>query len=168
MTKEEEFERAIAAVLEHEGGYVNDPDDPGGETNFGIAKRYHPDVDIKNLTRQAASAIYAREYWTEPGIDKLPWPVNAKVLDVAVHTSSKRAVKILQAALCRLGYFVDVDGEIGPRTLKAANAANPHALVLGVCREQSDYYASRIEKNPAKAKYRLGWARRAAWEPEPT
>ena len=53
-----EFNDIIEVVLHHEGGYVNDPDDPGGETNFGIAKRSHPDVDIKNLTKDGAKEIY--------------------------------------------------------------------------------------------------------------
>ena len=57
------FDEIIDIVLEHEGGYVNDPDDPGGETNFGIAKRSHPDVDIANLTKAGAKEIYKAEYW---------------------------------------------------------------------------------------------------------
>ena len=57
------FEDIIEITLHHEGGYVNDPDDLGGETNFGIAKRFYPDVDIKNLTKDEASDIYRRDYW---------------------------------------------------------------------------------------------------------
>ena len=57
------FDEIIEVVLEHEGGYVNDPKDPGGETNFGIAKRSHPDVDIKNLTKESAKEIYKEVYW---------------------------------------------------------------------------------------------------------
>ena len=57
------FDDIIEIVLEHEGGYVNDPDDPGGETNFGIAKRSHPDVDIANLTKEDAKIIYYQDYW---------------------------------------------------------------------------------------------------------
>jgi lysozyme family protein len=58
------FELAIGKVLEHEGGYsAGLPGDPGGETNFGITKRYHPDVDIKALTKEAASEILRTSYW---------------------------------------------------------------------------------------------------------
>jgi len=57
------FDEIIEVVLHHEGGYVNDPKDPGGETNFGIAKRSHPDVDIKNLTKDGAKEIYKEHYW---------------------------------------------------------------------------------------------------------
>ena len=67
ITKEKEemskFDEIIEVVLEHEGGYVNDPKDPGGETNFGIAKRSHPDVDIKNLTKEGDKEIYKEVYW---------------------------------------------------------------------------------------------------------
>ena len=54
------FERAIDKTLAWEGGYVNDPKDPGGETKYGISKRAHPDVDIKNLSREKACAIYKK------------------------------------------------------------------------------------------------------------
>jgi hypothetical protein len=57
------FEEIIEIVLEHEGGYVNDPDDAGGETKYGIAKRWYPDVDIKNLTKEQAKKIYHTDYW---------------------------------------------------------------------------------------------------------
>ena len=57
------FDDIIKVVLKHEGGYVNDPKDPGGETNFGIAKRSHPDVDIENLTEDEAKDIYKEHYW---------------------------------------------------------------------------------------------------------
>ena len=57
------FDEIIQITLEHEGGYVHDPTDLGGETNFGIAKRFYPDVDIKNLTEDGAKEIYKRDYW---------------------------------------------------------------------------------------------------------
>ena len=58
-----EFKDIIEVTLEHEGGYVNDPDDLGGETNFGITKRFYPDVDIKNMLKTEAVTIYRRDYW---------------------------------------------------------------------------------------------------------
>ena len=64
-----EFNEIIEVVLHHEGGYVNDPKDPGGETNFGIAKRSHPDVDIKNLTKDGAKEIYKEHYWDKNKIN---------------------------------------------------------------------------------------------------
>lgn len=68
------FDQAVAFVLAEkiEGGYVNDPRDPGGETKFGISKRSYPREDIKALTRDRAITIYKRDYWDKPGCDKLP------------------------------------------------------------------------------------------------
>tara|TARA_R100000963_G_C4537062_1_gene35886 strand:+ start:39 stop:254 length:216 start_codon:yes stop_codon:yes gene_type:complete len=65
------FDDIIEVVLEHEGGYVNDPDDPGGETNFGVAKRSHPDVDIANLTKDSAKEIYKEHYWDKNKVESL-------------------------------------------------------------------------------------------------
>jgi len=62
------FDQAIPQVLANEGGYVNDPKDPGGETNFGISKRTYPNVDIKNLTKEQAEAIYRRDFWLFDGL----------------------------------------------------------------------------------------------------
>ena len=66
-----EFDDIIEVVLHHEGGYVNDPDDPGGETNFGVAKRSHPDVDIANLTKDGAKEIYKEHYWNKNKVESL-------------------------------------------------------------------------------------------------
>ena len=68
-----------------DGAYTNDPADPGGETRWGIAKRFHPDVDIKNLTREGAEAIYQKEYWEAAGCDDLPAPLDIAVFDSAVN-----------------------------------------------------------------------------------
>ena len=66
-----DFEKAVEFVLRMEGGYVNDPKDPGGETNFGIAKKSYPGVDIKNLTEEQAEEIYKRDYWEKYNIGEL-------------------------------------------------------------------------------------------------
>lgn len=79
------FSIAVAQVLKWEGGYVNDPRDPGGETNFGIAKRSHPDVDIGSLTREGAIAIYLKEYWTPLLELDLPRGTLLFALDTAVN-----------------------------------------------------------------------------------
>ena len=71
------FDQAFAIVIGEEGGYVNDPNDPGGETKYGIAKNSHPNVDIANLTLDQAKAIYKTEYWDKVFGDTLPrsWPL---------------------------------------------------------------------------------------------
>ena len=90
------FDDIIEVVLEHEGGYVNDPKDPGGETNFGIAKRSHPDVDIKNLTKDEAKDIYYETYWCDNKVPHVPNDLKHIYFDMCVNQGRGRAVKILQ------------------------------------------------------------------------
>ncbi len=80
----ENFDRAFELTVGLEGGYTNDPKDPGGETKYGISKRWNPDVDIKNLTVDQAKAIYLKRYWTPCGCDSLPYPVDCLTFDRSV------------------------------------------------------------------------------------
>ena len=79
------FEDALKFVLKWEGGYSNDPNDPGGETKFGISKRSYPNLDIKNLTLKQAKEIYFQNYWLKAGCDKLTSPLDIIVFDTAVN-----------------------------------------------------------------------------------
>ncbi|MCG6552497.1 MAG: hypothetical protein L7F77_09230 [Candidatus Magnetominusculus sp. LBB02] len=81
----DKFERSIKFVLQAEGGYVNDPHDPGGETKYGISKRMHKDVDIKNLTVEEAKAIYYKDYWTYMKCEDIEWPICLAHFDAAVN-----------------------------------------------------------------------------------
>jgi lysozyme family protein len=85
------FEAAVQNVLESEGGYVNHPSDPGGETNYGISKRSYPDLDIRSLTREDAVAIYERDYWARVPTD-LPDGLRWMVFDAAVNHGVSRAL----------------------------------------------------------------------------
>lgn len=110
----EDFEKAIQFTLRWEGGYVNDPDDPGGETNYGIAKAFYPDLDIKNLTKEQAIEIYYKDYWLRYGCDKLPYPLNIAFFDSTVNPGIKHARRFLQTAgedvykflMARVSYYV--------------------------------------------------------------
>lgn len=113
------YDRAFAIVVGQEGGYTNNPNDPGGETNFGICKRDYPDVDIKNLTIDDAKLIYARDYWEPIMGDSLPWPLCLYVFDSAVNQGVKPASMMLQRALDTVQ-----DGIIGPRTAALAASSN--------------------------------------------
>ena len=90
------FEAAVDLVLALEGGWVNNEKDPGGETNFGISKRAHPNVDIRNLTREGAKAIYHAHYWMPVGADLLEPPLALCVFDLAVNSGVKRATDFLK------------------------------------------------------------------------
>lgn len=80
-----DFERAVGFVLAHEGGYSNNPADPGGETKYGISKRAYPNLNIAALTEDDAKTIYYRDYWEPSGAAELPLPLSAAVLDTAVN-----------------------------------------------------------------------------------
>lgn len=133
------FEEALAFVLSHEGGYVRDPRDPGGETKFGISRRSYPGLDIANLTREQAAAIYRRDFWDGPGISRLPRELAMPVFDAAVNAGCRSAVRWLQEALNAAGETdpglppLEVDGELGPVTLEHARritASGPTVLRL--------------------------------------
>ena len=111
------FDDIIEVVLHHEGGYVNDPKDPGGETNFGIAKRSHPDVDIKNLTKDEAKEIYKEHYWDGNKVESLPKELRHIYFDMCVNQGKSRGVKILQRAANAKGAGLKVDGGLGPKTI---------------------------------------------------
>lgn len=131
LTEDADFYKAVQLVLEFEGGYTNDPNDDGGETNFGISKRAYPNEDIKGMTKEKAMMIYRRDYWIPMLCDKMPYPVALMVFDMGVNMGTKTALKALQKAL-----GVTQDGIIGKVSLNALNKANPAnlALKLGVQR----------------------------------
>lgn len=95
MLQDKEFSRCIPFVLEREGGYSNDPKDPGGETKYGISKKAWPKLDIKNLTLEDAKVIYYQHYWLFVA-DKLSWPLNLCVFDTAVNQGTKKARQLLK------------------------------------------------------------------------
>lgn len=152
-----DFNLAIPTVLRHEGGYVNNPSDPGGETNFGITKRSYPTVDIKNLTVEAASAIYRRDFWDAHRYgDILAQAVATKVFDTAVNMGAKRAHIFLQDSV-----DVTPDGVLGPVTLARVNAANSVLLLQQYQQEQAAYYQKLVVANPRLQQFLKGWMNRA-------
>lgn len=88
------FDRAIEFILREEGGYVNNPADPGGETKYGISKRAYPNEDIAGLTVEKAKAIYRRDYWSPLGLDSVKYGPALVLLDCAVNQGVKRAMQI--------------------------------------------------------------------------
>lgn len=92
-----DFDTAFTRLLGHEGGYSNDPRDPGGETNWGISKRSYPNVDIKNLTVEGAKEIYCRDFWDPLG--DAPAAIKFQAFDFAVNSGIQTAVRKLQVAV---------------------------------------------------------------------
>lgn len=144
----------IDFTLEEEGGLSNDPADPGGLTNFGISQRAYPDVDVRNLTRDGAIAIYRRDYWARIHGDQLPAGVDLMVFDMAVNAGMASSAKVLQRCL-----GVDADGVIGEtETLPAALAADAGKLIATLRAAQLALY----ESLPGWHEFGAGWGGRVA------
>jgi len=151
------FNEIIEKVLEHEGGYVNDPTDLGGETKYGITKRFYPDVDIKNLTTEQAKEIYKKDYWDKNKVESLPQNLWHIYFDMCVNMGKRTAVKVLQRAANNRGKDLEVDGGLGPKTIEALNGVE----LDRVRAFRVKYYVDLITAKPEQEKFFLGWFRRA-------
>ncbi|QGX98088.1 peptidoglycan-binding protein [Roseovarius faecimaris] len=170
-------------IVAREGGFVNDPDDPGGATKYGVTihtmRRLGLDLDrdgdvdvadVRRLSREHAEEIFIQHYFHRPRIGTLPEMLQASVFDMYVNAGAN-AVKILQRLLGEMGQEVTVDGVIGPQTAgaaaAAAHAAPDHiADAYGIARR--NYYFRLADARPASRKYartrdgrKGGWIRRA-------
>jgi len=170
-------------IIAREGGYVDDPDDPGGATNFGVTvhtmRRLGLDLtgdghvgpdDVRSVTRAHAQRIFVEHYFHRPRIGDLPEVLQASVFDMYVNAGAN-AVKILQRLLRQMGQAVAVDGVIGPQTADAAHAAAREAPdhiadAYGIARR--NYYFGLADRRPASRKFarrrdggKGGWIRRA-------
>jgi lysozyme family protein len=147
------FDQCFDKLIAHEGGYSNDAKDPGGETNFGISKRAYPQVDIKNLTRDAAKAIYKRDYWDRAQCDKLPPTLAYLLFDAAVNSGIGQAIRFLQRAL-----GVADDGILGPLTLSMVSRADAESICARFIGQRLDFM-TRLSTFDYFGK---GWSRRLA------
>lgn len=149
------FDNAVELILKHEGGYVDHPDDPGGETNYGISKRAYPDLDIANLSKHDASLIYKEDYWDRIRGDDLPYPLAILTFDAAVNSGVRRASRWLQYGVGAK----PTDGIIGDKTVEVANAAfgkNPHQTVIQTAHQRYQFVRSLLTYKT----FGLGWERR--------
>ena len=169
---ESAFSIAFRDLIAMEGGYVNDPQDPGGETRYGISKRQYPDEDIANLTLARASLIYRRDYWDRLGLDRLPSNVAAEVFEVAVNAGPSAGVKCLQRALNFFGAGLKVDGKLGPRSAhEVARMGQRDRLVLLLRAQNCEQYnhfkrvqEARRRKGLEPHRYSAGWMKRVSIE----
>jgi len=145
------FDEAFDRLIGHEGGYSNDPRDPGGETNWGISKRSYPHLDILNLTREEAKVIYKHDFW-EP-LGDAPPAVIFQAFDFAVNSGIQTATRKLQQAI-----GVADDGHWGPLSaarLRGMDLSDVLMLYLAARLE----YMTMLKNWPDAGK---GWARRVA------
>ena len=153
-----EFDDIIEKVLEHEGGLVDDPKDAGGLTNMGISQRAYPDEDIRGLTVERAKELYKRDYWDRYRTGDLPDRLRHIYVDMCINMGGGRAIKILQEACnSKNATKIDVDGGIGPATIKAATNVEPFRLRA----YRVMFYAELVMKKPEQERFWVGWFRRS-------
>lgn len=183
MTATQTVRRIAETIVAREGGYVNDPDDPGGATKYGVTihtmRRLGLDLDrdgdvdshdVRSLSRAQAVEVFVQHYFATPRIADLPEPLQASVFDMYVNAGAN-AVKILQRLLQSMGEDLAVDGLIGPQTIAAcarAYAAAPNHLADAYGIARRNYYFALADRRPASRKYartraggKGGWIKRA-------
>jgi lysozyme family protein len=136
------FENCLKFTLQFEGGFSNDPNDPGGPTNLGVTQatlsmflgRQATIAEVKALTQAKVEPIYRLKFWDHVNGDDLPVGVDLAVFDFGVHSGPSRGVMGLQRAL-----DLADDGKPGPVTIAAANKADPTTLINAVCDERMEF-----------------------------
>ena len=184
---EDRFKNAVQAVLDNEGGFVNDPADPGGATNHGISLRFlrsighldadgdgRPDGDVNFdgdidhndiliLTTDQAIGLYRAHFWDRYDYASLPPMVGEKVFDLAVNAGPVQAHKLLQRALRACGQNVVDDGIIGPKTKQSIKRLDvlDFEILVALRSEAAGFYRGLVIRRPEFSKYLRGWLSRA-------
>ena len=129
MKKDEQFQICLPFIFEEEGGYVNDPVDPGGETKYGISKRAFPELNIKDLTKEQAAITYYRNYWLR-GASGLQWPLNLVMFDCSVNQGTGRSREFLKISKEDWKKFIEL---------------------------RREHYLKLVEKSPRLNRFIRGW-----------
>lgn len=158
------FDDCLAFVLRMEGGYSNDPVDPGGATNYGITQRTYsawlragrrPDASVRDIARGDVDRIYHEQYWTPLQDDTFGAPLDLILFDTAVNHGVQRAIKILQDGLA-----LPITGVLDSVTLNSAKLDNAARIGTDVLTARANFYTEIIANAPSQAKYANGWANR--------
>jgi lysozyme family protein len=157
----ENWDSSFAAVLKHEGGYVNNPRDPGGRTNLGVTQRAWEaylnrdvtEIEMRGLTPEAVKPFYKTMYWDKIKGDQLPAGVDYATYDLAVNSGTRRATKYLQEIA---GVFAD--GIIGPKSIDAIEALDPEQTVEVLC----DMRLNFLKRLTTFDTFGKGWSARVA------
>ena len=155
------WEKSLEVILHHEGGYVNHPKDPGGETNMGVTKRVYEDFggtkDMKELTKEDVEPIYKKNYWDRVKGDDLPEGLDLMIFDFAVNAGTGRAAKFIQRLV-----NTTVDGGIGPNTL---GKIKEYVVTYGIEETITSYALMRqnyYESLSTFDTFGKGWTRRVS------
>lgn len=147
------FLEVFDRLMGHEGNYSNDPNDPGGETKWGISKRAYPNLIIKLLTREQARDIYLRDFWNPLQMMLLPFSVAFQLFDFAVNSGIETSIRYFQRAL-----DVADDGHFGPVSKKAMEESTETDMIMNLNAERLEFM-TKLKNWPHHGK---GWARRIA------
>jgi len=179
-----EFDVSIETVLHHEGGLVEDPDDPGGATNYGLSLRYLRSIkdedgdgwldgdldhdgdvdanDIRIMLLADAVEVYRTQWWYRYGYNHIRvQSLATKVLDLSINMGAGQAHKCLQRAARAVGFMLVDDGILGPKTFRAVNSVNPEQLLAAMRSEAAGVYRQIVARRPLSKKYIKGWLTRA-------
>jgi lysozyme family protein len=155
---------SLPFILRWEGGFVDDPDDPGGRTNKGVTQKTYsawrsrrglPAADVKNITNEEVQAIYEQDYWLPPRCDLLQRKLDLVQFDTAVNMGPGRSVRILQTTL-----GCTSDGNFGSTTQQLAASCDAASTVASYCTAREGFYRSLAQKNPKLSKFLKGWLNR--------
>ena len=153
------FSEALEVILHHEGGYVNHPKDPGGETNLGVTKRVYEDFggekEMKDLTKEDVEPIYKQNYWDRVKGDDLPEGLDLCIFDFAVNAGPGRAAKFIQRLV-----GTTVDGGIGPNTLKCIDDYVKESSVAETIEKYQSMRQEYYEGLSTFETFGRGWTRR--------
>jgi lysozyme family protein len=163
-----DFDISIKVILKHEGGYINDSSDPGGETNFGISRKFLisvglPNEDIKNMIVDRAVELYKQYFWKSLYDDITDQTITSKFFDLCVNMGSNQGTKLVQRSCIQLGCKIGDDGVFGKNTLAAINGCDASLLIDKIIDIQCQFYKDLAASKPSLAKFLKQWLIRARW-----
>ena len=154
---DKETKKIIDKVIHNEGGYNNDHEDLGGETKYGISKRWYPHLNIPTLSLEDAFQIYYDDYYVPAKVNNLPYALRYPFFDCVINTGQNRAVKILQQAInYSIVMPIKVDGKIGPNTIKHAQGLSAERFAA----YRIKFYCKLLDAKPEQEKFYYGWFKR--------
>lgn len=168
----------VNEILRREGGFVDDPSDKGGATNFGVSLRYMRGIgldldgdgdvdrdDVLLVTRERAAQLFKDDFFYGPKIDQLPEYLHAPMFDFAVNSGPAAAVRALQKVCTTLGYPCVPDGRLGPKTRAAVERMyaerSRRRVVNALVEQRVDYYTEIALDDPSQQRFLKGWIARA-------
>jgi lysozyme family protein len=157
------IENAIPFILEKEGGYVNNKNDKGGKTKYGISEHQYPNLDIENLTQQDAINIIEEDYWNPNFLDKiLSQSIANQCLSLIINMNPVVAIKIIQVAINennRRLIDLKIDGIMGIQTINTINSSNSY-LIDNIKIQACIHYLELVDIDNTKITFLRGWIRR--------